>query len=193
MELILASASPRRKEMLKLMGYDFSVEVSRAQENIPVCAPDKYVCELARIKAEAVAAHHGEACVIGSDTIVYLDGSILGKPHDDEDAHRILSLLSGRTHTVYTGVAVLAGGRNDIFCDRAEVTFKKLDEDEIMGYIATGEPRDKAGAYGIQGPATVFVERIEGCYFTVIGLPNPKVYASLRRFGILPRWIQGEK
>ena len=181
MELILASASPRRREMLTLMGYDFTVKPSRAEENIS---------RLARIKAAAVAEENPGCCVLGSDTIVYLDGEILGKPRDEEDAFHILSTLSGRTHTVFTGVAIIAGDKETIFYDKAEVTFKTLEPDEIRDYIATGEPMDKAGAYGIQGPATVLVEKIDGCYFTVIGLPNPKVYDALKAMGILPKWRQ---
>ncbi len=188
MELILASASPRRREMLHLMGYEFEVEPSRAEENIDLTEPGEYVSRLAEIKAEYVAAHHSNACVLGSDTIVYLDGEILGKPHDEQDAFRLLSKLSGRTHTVYTGVAVIAGERRRVFYDKADVTFCILTDDEIRDYISTGEPMDKAGAYGIQGPATVFVKEIAGCYFTVIGLPNPRVYAALKEFGIIPAW-----
>lgn len=190
MELILASASPRRREMLTLMGYDFTVKPSRAEENIVHCAPGEYVSRLARIKAAAVAEEFPGCCVLGSDTIVYLDGEILGKPRDEEDAFRILSTLSGRTHTVFTGVAIMAGDKEIVFYDKAEVTFKTLEPDEIRDYIATGEPMDKAGAYGIQGPATVLVEKIDGCYFTVIGLPNPKVYDALKGMGILPKWRQ---
>ena len=114
----------------------------------------------------------------------------MGKPRDEEDAFHILSTLSGRTHTVFTGVAIIAGDKETIFYDKAEVTFKTLEPDEISDYIATGEPMDKAGAYGIQGPATVLVEKIDGCYFTVIGLPNPKVYDALKAMGILPKWRQ---
>lgn len=188
MELILASASPRRKEMLSLMGYQFSVKPSRAEENISPCAPGEYVSSLARIKAASVAAENGSCCVLGSDTIVYLDGKILGKPRDEEDAFRLLSMLSGCTHTVYTGVAIIAPGYEKVFYDKADVTFRKLSPAEIRAYIATGEPMDKAGAYGIQGPATVFVQSITGCYFTVIGLPNPRVYTALEEIGILPAW-----
>ena len=190
MELILASASPRRREMLTLMGYDFTVKPSQAEENISHCAPGEYVSRLARVKAAAVAEENPGCCVLGSDTIVYLDSEILGKPRDEEDAFHILSTLSGRTHTVFTGVAIIAGDNETIFYDKAEVTFKTLEPDEIRDYIATGEPMDKAGAYGIQGPATVLVEKIDGCYFTVIGLPNPKVYDALKAMGILPKWRQ---
>ena len=176
--------------MLTLMGYDLTVNPSRAEENIGHCAPGEYVSRLARVKAAAVAEENPGCCVLGSDTIVYLDGEILGKPRDEEDAFHILSTLSGRTHTVFTGVAIIAGDKETIFYDKAEVTFKTLEPDEIRDYIATGEPMDKAGAYGIQGPATVLVEKIDGCYFTVIGLPNPKVYDALKAMGILPKWRQ---
>ena len=114
MELILASASPRRREMLTLMGYDFTVKPSRAEENIGHCAPGEYVSRLARIKAAAVAEENPGCCVLGSDTIVYLDGEILGKPRDEEDAFHILSTLSGRTHTVFTGVAIIAGDKETL-------------------------------------------------------------------------------
>lgn len=188
MELILASASPRRREMLELMGYDFSVIPSRAEENIPLCPPGAYVEALALAKAREVSSAHPDCCVVGSDTIVYLDSAIIGKPRDKEDAFRILSLLSGRTHRVYTGVAILAEGKQTIFHDHTDVTFSPLAPEEIRAYIGTGEPLDKAGAYGIQGPGSALVARVEGCYFTVIGMPNPLLYGALREFGVLPRW-----
>ena len=188
MELILASASPRRREMLELMGYAFTVVPSMADEHIPPCPPKDYVEALALAKACEVAARRPDCCVVGSDTIVYLDGSILGKPADEDDAFRILSLLSGRTHTVYTGVAVLSQGRRTVFHDRTDVTFHPLSPEEIRAYIRTGEPMDKAGAYGIQGPGSALVERVEGCYFTVIGMPNPRLYRALMEHGVLPGW-----
>ena len=183
MELILASASPRRREMLTLMGYDFTVKPSRAEENIGHCAPGEYVSRLARIKAAAVAEENPGCCVLGSDTIVYLDGEILGKPRDEEDAFHILSTLSGRTHTVFTGVAIIAGDKETIFYDKTEVTFKTLEPDEIRDYIATGEPMDKAGAYGIQGMGGMFVDRIDGSYSNVVGLPMSMLRTMLAQVG----------
>ena len=162
MRLILASQSPRRREMLALMGYAYEIVVSDADEHVPPCAPAEFVERLALRKAEAVFASYGDCCVVGADTIVYLDGSIIGKPADASDAFRILRTLSGRTHTVYTGVAVLSGMRRIVFHDAAEVTFAPLSDEEIHAYIATGEPLDKAGAYGIQGPGSLLVERLEG-------------------------------
>jgi len=188
MELILASCSPRRREMFALIGLDYKVIPSDADENIPPCSPDKFVEELSLRKAAAVKKHHPGACVVGSDTIVAIDGEIIGKPVNEEDAFRILSRLSGNTHTVYTGLAVLTDDSTEVLHDCTRVTFAKLSEQEIRDYIASGEPMDKAGAYGIQGPAGVFVERVEGCYFTVIGLPLPKLYQALERAGVKPGW-----
>ena len=125
--------------------------------------------------------------MVGADTIVWLDGEIIGKPRDEGDAYRILRSLSGRTHTVYTGLAVLAPGSRQILHDTTQVTFRSLEDEEIWAYIRSGEPMDKAGAYGVQGLAAILVERINGCYFTVIGLPVPKLYLALRQLGIRPK------
>lgn len=192
MRLILASQSPRRREMLALMDYEYEVIVSDADENVAPCAPAEFVEKLAERKAEAVYAAHEDCCVVGADTIVYLDGSIIGKPKNKEDAFRILSLLSGRTHTVYTGVAILAKHKRQLFHDKTEVTFSHLTPDEIRFYIGTGEPLDKAGAYGIQGPGSLLVERVNGSYFNVIGMPNQRLYKELKEFGVYPRWMQKE-
>ncbi|MEL7602097.1 MAG: Maf family protein, partial [Bacillota bacterium] len=135
--------------------------------------------------AQAVRELHSEACVVGADTIVYIDGDIMGKPSDDADAARILNRLQGRTHTVYTGVAVLTPGRTDVRHDATRVTFAPMSEEEIAWYVGTGEPRDKAGAYGIQGPGGMFVERVEGNYFTVIGMPLPLLYRMLQSAGAI--------
>ena len=186
-KLILASGSPRRRELLTLAGYDFEVIVSDADEHVGATDPARFV-ELASLKkAEAVFASHADRTVIGSDTVVAIDGRIIGKPRDEADAYDTLFTLSGRTHIVYTGVTVLAPGRFVTFHDATSVTFAKLSEAEIRRYIATGEPLDKAGAYGIQGPASVFVDHIEGCYFTIIGMPLPKLYRTLKEFGIYPQ------
>ena len=185
-KLILASGSARRRELMALAGYDYEVIVSDADEHIPTSDPAEFVREAARRKAAAVFAAHPDRCVLGSDTVVAIDGRIIGKPRDAEDAHAILTTLSGRTHTVFTGVAILSPGKESIFHDETRVTFAPLTETEIRRYIATGEPLDKAGAYGIQGPAAVFVDHIDGCYFTIIGLPLPRVYRELASFDIRP-------
>ncbi|MEG1548451.1 MAG: Maf family protein [Clostridia bacterium] len=184
--LILASASPRRRELMALAGYAFDVIVSSADENIPKAAPSEYVERIALRKADAVFSAHPAECVVGADTVVVIDDTIIGKPKDEYDAFRILSTLSGRTHTVYTGVAVLSPCGKTIFHDATRVTFCRMSEDEIRSYIRSGEPMDKAGAYGIQGPGAVFVESIVGNYFTIIGMPLPKLYRALGEVGIYP-------
>lgn len=200
--LILASASPRRRELLGLTGYDFEVQVSEADESVESGLPvEEVVMTLARRKAEAVfcnrlASHlddgnvyhcdngssslGGGDIVLGSDTIVVLDGQIMGKPKDAEDAARMLRGLSGRTHHVYTGVALLSAKRQDVFYSVTEVEFYPLTEEEIQNYIATGEPMDKAGAYGIQGRGAVLVKGICGDYFTVVGLPVAETARHLK-------------
>lgn len=190
MKLILASGSARRRDIMELMGYDFTVETSHASEDIPLCAAGQYVEALAAVKAGAVFEKHRSDCVVGCDTVVFADDGIIGKPRDREDAFRILSLLSGRTHTVFTGVCVLAPGSKQVFHDETEVLFRPLCAREIENYIDTGEPFDKAGAYGIQGPGCFLVDRLDGNYFNVIGLPAPKLYEALSRVGILPRFMR---
>ncbi len=186
MRIVLASQSPRRRELMTLMGLNYEAVVSEVEETVPENAePGALVERLALEKAQAVFEQHSDACVIGADTIVYIDGEILGKPLDDADAANILKRLQGRSHTVYTGVAVLAPGRTDVRHDEARVTFAPMTDAEIAWYIVTGEPRDKAGAYGIQGPGGMFVERVEGNYFTVIGMPLPLLYRMLREAGVI--------
>lgn len=184
MRLILASGSPRRREMFDMMGLEYEVIPSRADENVGVLPPAEMVEKLAYKKAREVYERNAGCCVVGADTIVELDGEIIGKPRDEKHAAEILSKLSGRTHCVYTGVAVLSGGSEQVCHDTTHVTFAKLSQKEIEDYIATGEPMDKAGAYGVQGVGGIFVEKVEGCYFTVIGLPLPKLYKMLRKVGI---------
>jgi septum formation protein len=186
MRLILASQSPRRRELLSLMGLTFDIVVSEVEETVPEnIGPGELVEQLALDKAQAVRELHPEACVVGADTIVYIDGEIMGKPSDDADAARILNRLQGRTHTVYTGVAVLTPSGTDVRHDATRVTFAPMSEKEIAWYVGTGEPRDKAGAYGIQGPGGMFVERVEGNYFTVIGMPLPLLYHMLQSAGAI--------
>ena len=188
MELILASGSPRRREMMQLIGMPFTVRVSEADEDILSCSPEETVMTLAARKAAAVKKDAPGCCVIGADTIVYLDGQIIGKPVDKDDAFRILSLLSGREHTVYSGVCILTDEKELRFFETTRVTFAKLSKEEIEDYIASGEPMDKAGSYGVQGIGAVLVERVDGCYFNVIGLPVPTLYRKLSDLGILPIW-----
>ena len=182
-KIFLASASPRRKELMELAGYDFEVICADIVEVVPEEAmPQEVVMSLALQKAQAVAAEHKEAVVIGSDTVVALDGKILGKPHSEQEACEMLRSLSGRTHKVFTGVAIVCGGKVKNFFDETDVEFYSLSDDEIKKYVATGEPTDKAGAYGIQGKGSVLVKRINGDFFSVMGLPIAKLYREMSDF-----------
>lgn len=193
MKLILASASARRRELMTMCGYEYETVPSGADEHTDETDPGEYVRLLAVRKAEEVLGRLGlerpgeRFAVLGADTVVTLDGIIIGKPADEEDARRILSMLSGRTHTVYTGVAAATENGTESEVSATRVTFCELTEEEIGFYVASGEPMDKAGAYGIQGPFGMFVSAIEGNYFTVVGLPLPNVYRLLARAGVLPR------
>ena len=172
--LILASASPRRRELLTQAGFTFEVCPAHVNEDVRSEEdPIAYVVRLARDKAERVCAQLGdpEAIVLGADTTVTLDGHILAKPEDAPDATRMLRMLSGRTHRVITGVAIASAGGTEVAAEVTAVQFLTLADEEIAAYIATGEPMDKAGAYGIQGYAAKWIPRIEGCYFNVVGLP----------------------
>ena len=187
MNLILASQSPRRRELLGLTGLDFIVRVADIDETMdPGKAPFEEVARVSRLKALAVEREKGDV-VIAADTIVVCEGKMLGKPRDESDAFRILSLLSGRTHEVMTGMTVL---RDDEIVTHTEVTkihFRELHPEEIRAYIATGEPMDKAGAYGIQGGAALFADQMEGDYYNVMGLPVCRLAMILRSLG-LPVW-----
>ena len=181
MPLILASASPRRSELLRNAGIPFTVEPAHVPEQpLPDEPPLQYAQRLARDKARAVFAKHSDNVVLGADTVVVVDEHLLEKPRDEQDAVRMLRLLAGCTHNVITGVCVIAPGFEQTEAEVTEVRFSPLSEQEIAGYIATGEPMDKAGAYAIQGMASRWVERIDGCYFNVVGLPLPRVYRMLR-------------
>ena len=181
--IILASASPRRTELMALAGIEFSVVPADICEDVlPGEAPVDHVLRLSREKADAVAAAHDGRFFIGADTIVVLDGAILGKPVDNADAARMLSGLSGRDHEVITGFTVF-DRISSVHISRSvctDVTFKKLEEKEIAAYIATGCPMDKAGAYAIQGGAVHFVRSINGSYTNVIGLPMTELYEVLQ-------------
>lgn len=180
-DIILASASPRRSELMTLAGFRFDVICADIDEIVPEKAlPQEVVMSLALQKAQAVAKDHRKSAVVGSDTVVALDGKILGKPRSEKEAAEMLRSLSGRIHKVYTGVAIVCGEKVTSFFDETEVEFYPLTDQEILDYVATGEPMDKAGAYGIQGRGAVLVKRINGDYFNVMGLPISKVYRELK-------------
>jgi len=169
--VVLASASPRRRELLTLVGIAHHVHPADVDERVHAAeAPAHYVDRLAREKAAVVAALHPEALVIAADTTVVLDGAILGKPESVDEAESMLRALSGRSHVVYTGIAVQRGVQVVAGVDHVLVTMRALSDDEIRAYVATGEPMDKAGAYGIQGYGATIVTRIEGDFFAVMGL-----------------------
>jgi septum formation protein len=186
--LVLASQSPRRSALMRHVGFTFDTVVPNVDEDAVSTSmdPASYVEHLAMLKAETAAAMiDGNAVVIGSDTTVVLDGAVLNKPVDASDAHRMLRMLSGRTHTVYTGLA-LVGAFEGKSCTRissraTHVTFRELTDREISAYVESGSPLDKAGAYGIQDDfGAMFVHRVEGCYYTIVGLPLELLYTELR-------------
>lgn len=184
MQVILASQSPRRKELLGLTGLDFIIRVADIDETMdPGATPYDEVARLSREKALAVP-REGEDVVIAADTIVVCDGARLGKPKDEADAFRMLSLLSGRDHQVMTGLTVLKGERIETLTEVTDIHFRELSDAEILAYIATGEPMDKAGSYGIQGGAALFVSHLNGDYFNVVGLPVCALTGILRGFGL---------
>ena len=187
--VILASQSPRRRELLTLVGIPHEVRPADLDERMePGESPTEHAERLARAKAQAVALVEQDAVVIGSDTIVVLDGEVLGKPADVAEAVRTLQRLSGRTHTVHTAVAVARDGHVESGVESVEVTFRPLTDAQIETYVATGEPMDKAGAYGIQGYGAVIVERIHGDYFAVMGLALGRLVALLARVGVTYRF-----
>lgn len=181
---ILASRSPRRRRLLEQIGLDFDVSVSDVTEEFADgTAPADAAEMLALRKADDVARHHPGAITLGADTIVVLDDVILGKPQDEREAGAMLRRLSGRTHTVFTGVALVhpESGRSATGVEATQVTFARMDSDEIDAYVATGSPMDKAGAYGIQDDrGALFVQRIDGDYYNVVGLPLHRMYRMLR-------------
>ena len=201
-QIILASASPRRKELLEQIGLEFEICPAKSEEVISKTIPEEVVMELSEQKAKEVAAmvksyelEHADLTtpqdllVIGADTVVACDDKILGKPKDEADAERMLHLLSGRDHAVYTGVTFVfldkkgrAGAHT--FYEKTSVTMKQLTDLEITRYVATGEPMDKAGAYGIQGKCAIYIDRIEGDYNNVVGLPVARIYKELQGLGI---------
>lgn len=186
--LILASASPRRAELLRAAGFEFDVVPADVDERPqPGEQPDAYVCRVALDKARAVAACLSDAVVLAADTCVVVDGLILGKPADGDDAARMLQMLSGRSHVVLTGVAVIGPAGIRVEASSSHVVVAGLSSVEIAWYVASGEPADKAGAYAIQGLASRFVEAVDGSYSNVVGLPVALVYRLLCEQGLMSR------
>jgi septum formation protein len=181
-KIILASASPRRKELLTTAGVEFEVLVSEADETIPEGTAPRDAAMMTAEKKSLAVAENRDGIVIGADTIVVIDDKILGKPKDEADAADMLRLLSGREHEVITGVCITDGEKTEKFAQVSKVRFYDLTDDEITAYVATKEPMDKAGAYGIQGKGCVLVESIEGDYFNIVGLPVAATVRALRRF-----------
>lgn len=185
--IVLASASPRRRELLGLTGLSFTVDAGDAEEVMDDSVPPLILARrLSRQKAKAVAHRYKDALILAADTFIAFRGRVLGKPLDKKDAARMLTMLSGRRHSVITGFTIMdtATGRTLSRAVETKVWFKRLSPAEIRAYVRTGEPMDKAGAYAIQGLGSVIVSRIEGDYSNVVGLPVPAVVASLSRFGI---------
>jgi len=179
--LILASGSSRRAKLLKDAGLDFIIEASDVDEVFEASLkPEEIVTGLALRKAKSVFTNHQEDTVIAADTIVVFGDEILGKPQDKDDALRMLRLLSNETHSVYTGVAILKGNQEKVFFSKTDVTMKALSDLEIKNYIATEEPMDKAGAYGIQGDGGALVDHFNGDFFTIVGLPLKDVLQALQ-------------
>lgn len=190
--VILASQSPRRRELLTLVGIAHEVRPADIDESVmPDEAPVPHCERLARAKAHVLAERHPDAVVIAADTIVVLDGDILGKPRDEADARAMIARLSGRTHTVFTAMAVAREGRTESAVEEVQVTFRALTPEAIAEYVATREPMDKAGAYGIQGFGATIVERIEGDYFSVMGLGLRRLVALLERVGLRYDFAEG--
>jgi septum formation protein len=185
LKVILASGSPRRRQLLELIGIPHEVRPSNIDETMrPREAPRRHAERLAREKASVIATREPEVVTIAADTIVVINRKVLGKPRDVDDARRMLSMLSGREHTVITAVAVARGRKLRSAIEEVKVKFRRLREDEIDAYIATGEPMDKAGAYGIQGFGATIVECVNGDYFAVMGLPLARVVMLLRDLGV---------
>lgn len=180
-KLVLASQSPRRRELVTFLGIPFSVESPTSNEDLDTALTiEQQIEDLAHRKAKSVFEGSQDNIVLGSDTVVVLDGKVLGKPKDEEDACSMLRSLSGRTHEVITGVALISSNLERVFSVKATVTFFDLSDEEIKNYVATKDPMDKAGSYSIQGHAALFVESIVGDYYTIMGLPISRVYQELK-------------
>ena len=180
--LILASASPRRRELLNLITDSFDVIVSECDENITGLSPEKLVCELAKRKADAVFEANRDAVVIGADTVVAVDDIILGKPSSREEAKSFIKMMRGRAHKVYTGIAVISKDKKVSAYDETSVEFADMSDAEIEAYLDVSDYGDKAGAYGIQGAAAKHIKKINGCYYNVMGLPVALLYEILKNF-----------
>ncbi len=193
MRTILASKSPRRREILELLGLDFCVETADTDESCDICDPHDRVAFLAAQKGEAVLKKKlseyqslDDTLIIACDTLVYVDGEFLGKPRDRDDAYRMLTLLSGRSHEVWSGIYVFFGGKAISRAEVTKVSFCEMSHKEKERYLDSGEPFDKAGAYAVQGKAAVYIKGLEGDYFNVVGLPVNLLYRTLREeFGIV--------
>ena len=188
-KIVLASASPRRRELLEKIGVTFTVVPTEGDEKTTKTRPEEVVEELAfQTASENRAIQEKDVMVIGSDTVVAVDGRILGKPGSREEAVHMLQMIQGRIHQVYTGVAVLINEREErrqlVFHEKAQVEVYPMTEEEIQNYVATGEPMDKAGAYGIQGSFAVYVKKIDGDYNTIVGFPVSRFYQELKAAGI---------
>lgn len=191
--IILASASPRRKEILELADLKFDVMPSDAQEITTKTAPNEVVMELASIKAKDIyKKSEKQSMVVGADTVVAYQGQILGKPADEADAKRMLTMLSGQTHEVYTGVCVIEDGKTKTFYEETKVTFYEISDEQIDRYIKTGEPMDKAGSYGIQGKAAVFIKGIEGDYYNVVGFPIARFLQEIKNSYVFFQNMRGK-
>lgn len=186
-KIVLASASPRRKELLEGTGLKFEVDASDYEEDMSVrMEPHKLARFLSREKAKAIAERHKNALIIAADTFIVFKGRLLGKPHTGKEATKMLEMLSSKSHSVITGYTVLDTGTKKVVTgsEETKVYFKRLSEKEIRNYVRTKEPLDKAGAYAIQGLGAVIVERIEGDFFNVVGLPLSALVESLKKFGV---------
>lgn len=178
--IILASSSPRRRELMQMVGLQFIVSTTNCNEDTTETDPEKLTMEIARRKAKA--ARHGEDdIVVSADTVVYYDGEIIGKPRDADHARAILKRMAGKTHSVYTGVCIQKNDVEDVFCTKTDVKFFDVSEKLIDIYVASGEFADKAGGYGIQGKGALLVERIDGDYYSVMGLPIARVAHKIKK------------
>lgn len=185
-KFILASTSPRRRDLLHLIGADFQIEVPAEEEPQTTCTdPEEYVSLLSYNKAMSIVKRGAELPVVAADTIVTIDGNILGKPLGEDDASRTLQMLSGRWHRVYTGITVHNLNEVKTEVEKTDVKFRDLSKTEISAYIATGEPIDKAGSYGIQGKGALFVEQINGDYYNVVGMPLVRLLRMMRELRVI--------
>ena len=183
--LVLASSSPRRAELLRNAGFKFRVQASDVPEQRQDSEPPlEYCMRLAQDKARTVFSDNSHDVVLGADTIVVLDEHVLEKPSDAADVRRMLKMLSGRKHTVSTGVCLIGSGFEDVQAETTEVLVDKLSDEDIASYVASGEAMGKAGAYGIQGMFGRWIPRIDGCYFNIVGLPVPLVWRMMTKFGV---------